>query len=124
MKRRPRPLFERHHEPMLPRRDFIRRLFAGVAWASAFIGVSLAIGVVGYHVLDDLPWVDALLNASMILGGMGPVDTLKTDAAKLFASAYALYSGVMLITSIGVVIAPIVHRFLHHFHLQTEDDDA
>jgi len=82
------------------------------------VGVALSIGVVGYRVTAGLPWIDALLNASMILGGMGPVDSLKTAPAKLFSSAYALFSGVVFISSIGVFIAPVVHRFFHKFHLE------
>jgi hypothetical protein len=84
----------------------------------ALVGCALSIGVVGYHWIAGLPWIDALLNASMILGGMGPVDALHSDGAKLFASAYALFSGVVFISAIGVFVAPAVHRFLHKFHLE------
>ena len=78
---------------------------------------SLTIGVCGYHYLGGLPWIDSILNASMILGGMGPVDTLKTSGAKLFASLYALYSGLALIAVMGIMLTPIIHRFLHKFHI-------
>jgi hypothetical protein len=84
---------------------------------------SLAIGMVGYHVFLSLPWIDSLLNASMILTGMGPVDRAETVGAKLFASVYAIFSGVMFLTSVGVLIAPIVHRFMHRFHLETEEEE-
>jgi hypothetical protein len=80
-------------------------------------------GVLGYHHFAGLPWVDALLNASMILGGMGPVDLLTTRRAKLFASAYALFSGVILLASVAVMIAPLVHRFLHRYHLDLDEED-
>ena len=80
-------------------------------------------GVVGYRILGGLPWVDALLNASMILGGMGPVDALHTDAAKIFASLYALFSGIVFIGVMGIVLAPFVHRSLHKFHLDEKDVD-
>lgn len=79
--------------------------------------VSLAVGMCGYHFLEKLPWIDALLNASMILGGMGPVDPVKTDAGKIFASFYALYSGLAIISVAGLLLAPVVHRFLHKFHV-------
>jgi hypothetical protein len=87
----------------------------------AVVLVSLAVGVCGYHYLDSLPWVDSLLNASMILGGMGPVDPLKTTAGKIFASAYALYSGLALIAVVGLLLAPIIHRVMHVFHMEYEE---
>jgi len=79
---------------------------------------ALGIGVVGYHLIAGLPWIDSLLNASMILGGMGPVDPLHTDAAKLFASFYALFSGLMFIGIASVLVAPFVHRLLHRIHYE------
>jgi hypothetical protein len=78
---------------------------------------SLGIGMAGYHFLESLSWLDSLLNASMILGGMGPVNPLQTAAGKIFASFYALYSGVVLLAAVGILVAPIFHRFLHRFHL-------
>ncbi len=108
--------FERLHEKLLPRRLFLWRLARWTALAGAVILGSLAIGVCGYHYLDSLPWIDSLLNASMILGGMGPVDPMKTDAAKIFASIYALYSGLALIAVVGLLLAPVIHRLLHKFH--------
>jgi hypothetical protein len=87
------------------------------------IVISLAIGMAGYHWLCGLDsWADCLLNASMILGGMGPVDTLHSDAGKVFASLYALYSGIMLLASVGVMLSPVLHRILHRFHLESEAD--
>jgi hypothetical protein len=83
---------------------------------------SLAIGVLGYHFFESLPWVDSLLNASMILGGMGPVDTLRTSSGKIFASFYALYCGIILLASVGVLAAPLYHRVLHRFHLELEGE--
>lgn len=93
-----------------------------VGFASTVLIFSLAIGSVGYHYFCDLPWVDALLNASMILTGMGPVEQVKTTSAKLFAIAYALYSGVAFLTIMAVLLAPIAHRFMHQFHLEEESD--
>ena len=107
--------------PLAPRHLYFRRLIGNSIVAGVLIVGSLAIGVVGYHRLVGLGWIDALLNASMILGGMGPVDPVHTTGGKLFASFYALYSGVMLLTSVSVVSAPILHRFLHRFHLEDED---
>ena len=92
--------------------------------AIAIVAVSLFIGVCGYHFLEGLPWIDSLLNASMILGGMGPVDPLHTKAGKLFASFYALYSGLAIISVAGLLIAPIAHRLLHHFHLEQPRDSG
>jgi hypothetical protein len=109
--------FENHHEKLLPRSQFFWRFARWAAVAAAVILGSLAIGVCGYHYLDGLPWIDSLLNASMILGGMGPVDTLKTNAGKIFASLYALYSGLALIAVMGIMLTPIIHRFLHKFHI-------
>ena len=83
----------------------------------ALLMFSLGIGMTGYHFLESLSWLDSLLNASMILGGMGPVNPLQTAAGKIFASFYALYSGVVLLAAVGILVAPIFHRFLHRFHL-------
>jgi len=88
--------------------------------AAVIILASLGLGMAGYHFLEGLPWLDAFLNASMILSGMGPVATIQTAGGKLFAGCYALFSGLAFITSIGVVFAPVFHRFLHKFHLEAE----
>ena len=87
------------------------------------IAVSLALGSAGYHFLDGLGWVDSFLNASMILGGMGPVDPLRSTSAKLFASFYALYAGFVLLISVGIIVAPVFHRLLHRFHLEEESGE-
>jgi hypothetical protein len=91
--------------------------------ASAVLMVGLGIGVLGYHRIAHLDWVDALLNASMILTGMGPVAVLTTDASKVFASAYALFSGIVFLTATGIVLGPVVHRVLHRFHLEDDEGD-
>ena len=85
------------------------------------VAVALSIGVAGYHFIAGLAWIDALLNASMILTGMGPVDVLRSNAAKVFASLYALFSGVVFISLMGLLLSPIAHRVLHKFHLSDED---
>ena len=87
------------------------------------LSVSLLMGVLGYHFFNNLPYVDAFMNASMILGGMGPVDPLISDAAKIFAGVYALYSGIAFLTSFAILIAPVYHRFLHKFHLEEKEDE-
>lgn len=118
---RPRFLkFEHKSQPLVPFARFVIRLLLAGALAAGILFVSLGIGVVGYHYFENLPWIDSLLNASMILGGMGPVDQLHTSAGKLFASAYALFSGVVFLTVSAVLFGPVVHRLLHRFHLDRE----
>ena len=116
MKRSPR--LERKHEKLAPLSVFAKRVAAAVGVACCVIAVVLFIGVAGYHWLAGLGWVDALLEASMILGGMGPVNPIQTTTAKLFASAYALFSGLVFIGIMGIVLAPVVHRALHKFHVE------
>ena len=113
--------FEHHRQPLADRRLFARRVLRYLALSSAIILSSLAIGVIGYHYTEGLPWLDSLLNASMILGGMGPVDVVRTSAGKWFASFYALFSGMVLLVAAGVLIAPVFHRFLHRFHLEIDE---
>ena len=113
--------FERRHDQLAPRTVFFKRVAASLFLALGLIAFALAIGIIGYHSLAGLGWVDSLLEASMILGGMGPINTLPDDTAKVFASLYALFSGLMFIGIMGVVLSPIVHRFLHKFHVDEED---
>ncbi len=115
-------MYEHKNEPLLPRAKFYLRMAYHLAFALGMVIVSLAIGVVGYHYLEGLSWVDLLLNSAMLLGGMGPVNPLQTTAGKLFASFYALFSGMIFLVIFGVLIAPVFHRFLHRFHLELEDD--
>ncbi len=110
-------MYEHRYEPLLPRAQFLARLAVQALVAGGIIAGSLAIGVLGYHYLEGLTWVDSILNASMILGGMGPVDTLHTTAGKLFASAYALFSGMIFLVAAGLLFLPVLHRILHRFHL-------
>ena len=107
-------------KPLPPRPQFLRRLIQSALAGLGVVVGSLAVGMLGYHGLEGLPWLDAFLNASMILAGMGPVDTLRTTGGKLFAGCYAIYSGIALLTSVGLMFAPLVHRFLHRFHLETQ----
>ena len=116
--------FEHHNQALLPRGKFMARMSRNAAFATAIITISLAAGAVGYHVFAGLSWVDCILNASMILTGMGPIASMKTDGAKLFASAYAVFSGVAFLTTVGVLFAPVAHRFLHRFHLDDENEQS
>ena len=113
--------FEAKHHPVLPWSRFVKRMGKSVALASGIAGASLLTGMCGYHFLEDLTWIDAFLNAAMILGGMGPVDQMKTDGGKLFAGCYALYSGLVLIASAGIILAPLMHRILHTFHAELNE---
>jgi hypothetical protein len=116
---------ERRHEPLLPYGAFVRRMARSALVGVAIILASLAIGVVGYRWSGHLSWTDSLYNAAMILGGMGPVDDRGLGippAEKWFASAYALFAGMALLVIVGVMFAPLFHRFLHHFHLVGDDE--
>jgi len=114
---------EHRRQALLPWKQFRRRVLNYGTIAAGLITVSLGIGILGYRFFGHLPWIDALLNASMILTGMGPVNPMTTVAGKLFASAYAIFSGVAFLTSFGVLVAPIFHRFLHRFHLEMGKDE-
>ena len=116
-------MYEHHSEPLLPKAQFIRRLVVHGLAAGGVIALSLAAGIFGYHFLEGLPWLDALLNASMILGGMGPVAALHSTAGKLFASFYSLFAGIGFLVIAGILVAPIAHRFLHRLHLDGDEED-
>jgi hypothetical protein len=111
-------------KPLAPLSVFARRMLASTAVGSGLVVVSLAVGMAGYHSYEGLPWIDAFLNASMILSGMGPLLQPVTTGGKLFAGTYALYSGLAVLVIAGVMFGPVVHRFLHRFHLEAEDDDG
>lgn len=113
-------MFERRHEPLLPLRAFFWRVARSLALSLAIVAFALGAGVLGYHNLAGFAWVDSLLNASMILSGMGPVGDFKNDAGKVFASFYALFSGLAFITVAGIIVTPVAHRLLHWFHLEEE----
>ena len=111
---------ERRRQPLLSRAAFAKRLAASVGLVAVLIGLSLLAGMAGYWYFERMSWIDAFANAAMILSGMGPLNELRTPGGKLFAGMYALYSGLAIIVATGVILAPILHRVLHHFHL----DDA
>jgi len=114
-------MYEDRCSPPLPRRTFFLRMAGHFAVASGLILFSLGGGMVGYAHYEHLGWCDAFLNASMLLGGMGPVETPATRGGKLFAGFYALYAGLVFLVAVGIVLAPLLHRLMHKFHW---DDDA
>ncbi|MCJ7571345.1 MAG: hypothetical protein MUO82_05670 [Candidatus Thermoplasmatota archaeon] len=112
--------FEKRNEKLIPRSKFFLRLVKYFFIALGIIAISLLIGIFGYKQFEGMSLVDAFLNSAMLMGGMGQIDTLHTEVGKVFAGAYALYCGFVVIISIGVFLVPIFHRFLHHFHLEGE----
>jgi hypothetical protein len=111
-------MYEHRREPVLGRQQFLQRITRHGSVGLAVIVFSLALGTAGYHSFAQLGWIDAFLNASMILTGMGPVDAMTSRGAKLFASLYALYSGIVFIATTGILLAPFLHRLLHHLHAE------
>lgn len=116
-------MLEHHRKPLITRRAFLSRQLRYLGFSVIILLVSISIGIAGYHFLGNLPWIDSFLNASMILTGMGPVDHLDTTEGKLFASFYALFSGVAFLTFVGVLFAPVYHRFLHRFHFADDEEN-
>lgn len=113
--------YETKHHPVLSRKEFAKRMLRSFGIALGLILLSLFVGMCGYHFLEDLPWTDAFVNAAMILSGMGPVDAMKTSEGKVFAGCFALYSGLLVIISAGVLLAPALHRMLHKFHAEADE---
>ena len=113
--------FERRSDKLAPVSIYVQRIAVSLALAFVLILVALSVGIVGYHLIAGFNFVDSLLEASMILGGMGPVSPLTTPGAKIFAACYALFSGLVFIGIMGVTLSPILHRMLHHFHVDDED---
>jgi hypothetical protein len=109
-------MYEHKTQPLLPRRLFYRRLAASASIGLLFIVGSLVAGMIGYHALEGLSWVDSFLNASMLLGGQGPLDHPRNDPGKIFEGLYALYCGLAVLSAAGIMFAPVVHRFLHRIH--------
>lgn len=113
-------MYERRSQRPLSKHHFARRFVLHGLVATALVAVSLLAGMIGYHMTEGLGWLDAFLNASMLLGGMGPIDIPKTDGGRLFAGLYALYAGLIFLLAAGVMIAPVFHRMLHIFHWQED----
>lgn len=116
--------FKKPHPKLLPRREFYHRLTRSFIVGCALILFSLGIGMAGYHWIGGLSWIDAFLDAAMILSGMGPLSQLHSDAAKLFAGIYAIYCGITLLGTTAVIFAPVIHRALHRFHLEDTSLDT
>jgi hypothetical protein len=111
-------MYERHNQPLISRKAFTRRLGLHFLVSMGLLVVSLGIGILGYRIFENLSWLDSLLNASMILGGMGEVAPLMTAGGKVFASLYALFSGMIFLVIAGILVAPVAHRILHRMHLE------
>ena len=116
-------MFEHRGRPLLSRREYLQRVAKSVLAGAGMLLVSLLAGMAGYHFFENLSWLDAYVNAAMILSGMGPLANPQTPMGKFFAGSYALYSGLLLVSVAAVMFAPVVHRFLHKFHLQVREDD-
>lgn len=115
-------MYEHKNQPLLSRKLFTKRMLKHLAAAGAIIAFSLGLGILGYKFIARLTWIDALLNAAMILAGEGPVHNMTTPIEKVFASAYALYSGVIFVASIGIVLTPIAHRIIHRIQIDERRD--
>ena len=113
-------MYEPKTRSPIPAPHFIKRVLRHALAAVALLLVSLALGMSGYEYFEGLPWRDAFVNAAMLMGGMGPVDALRTDGGKVFAGLYALYAGLVFLVASGLVFAPIVHRVLHRFHWERD----
>jgi hypothetical protein len=114
--------FERRKDKLAPFSIYVQRIAASLAIAIGLMLIALAVGIVGYHLIAGFNFVDSLLEASMILGGMGPVRELPNDASKMFASIYALFSGVIFIALMGIILSPVAHRVMHKFHIDETDE--
>jgi hypothetical protein len=114
--------FERRGQPLASRRKFVARMFVAIGLWMVLTIIGLAIGIAGYAAFEGMSFVDAYVNAAMILSGMGPVGELKTTAGKIFAGSYAIFSGLIIVIATGFVLAPIFHRILHRFHVETTKD--
>jgi hypothetical protein len=117
-------IYEHYRQPLISRAAFFLRVLLHVSIAVGIVIVSLAIGIIGYHLFEGLSWIDSTVNAAMILGGMGPVNQLYTNAGKLFASFYALFSGIVFLVAVAVMLAPVVHRLLHRFHVEFDSQSS
>jgi hypothetical protein len=113
--------FEHRSKPLLPRSEFIKRMIFFALLSTGSVMFSLLMGIAGYRMFENFSWVDAFVNAAMLMGGMGPVNELHTDAGKIFAGVYSMYCGLVFIIAVSFLIAPVFHRFLHKFHLEMDE---
>jgi hypothetical protein len=113
--------YENSRQPLLARNIYLRRLVYTGLITISILAIWVIIGMIGYHFLDDLPWIDAFVNTGMLVGGMGPINILTNPPAKIFAGFYAILSGVLFLSAFAVMMAPIFHRFIHKFHLETDE---
>ena len=117
-------MYEHHSHPLLTRTQYMRRILSHLGVSGILVAASLGVGTMGYHWLAQKSWIDSFLNASMLLGGMGPVGDIDSVAGKLFASFYALYAGLVFILAGGIVFAPTLHRILHSLHVVVDDEEV
>ena len=117
-------IYEHYRQPLISRTAFFLRILLHVGIAVGIVVASLALGIIGYHIFEGLSWIDSTVNAAMILGGMGPVNQLYTNAGKLFAAFYALFSGIVFLVAVAVMLAPVAHRLLHRFHIEFESEGS
>jgi hypothetical protein len=117
-------IYEGRRRPLAPFPVFMRRFAAHVVVAVLLIAGSLGLGMVGYHHYEHLAWLDAFLNAAMLLGGMGPVESPSSHGGKVFAGLYALYAGLVFLVAVSLMLAPVFHRMLHRFHLEADEGDS
>jgi hypothetical protein len=111
-------MLQEHPPSLMPFNMFLKRFVRNLFFGFILIVLSLLLGMIGYHHFENMSWIDSYVNAAMILSGMGPVSTLQTDAGKIFAGSYALFSGIGLLVIIAIIFAPVVKRFMHKFHLE------
>jgi hypothetical protein len=116
-------LFEHRSQPLLPNHKWRQRILGSLGCAVIIVAVALGVGIIGYHTIGDLPWIDSFLEAAMILGGMGAVAPMHTAAVKIFAGIYALFCGFVVLSTTGVVLAPWLHRMMHQFHVDEDNDE-
>ncbi len=116
-------MFETKQDKIASLSIFIGRLFLNLGVGCILITVCLGFGMWGYHYYEEMPWIDSYVNAAMILSGMGPIQELKTDAGKLFAGSYALFSGIFFLFLMAMLFAPVIHRLYHRFHVKEDDED-
>jgi hypothetical protein len=116
-------MYENKREPLATLSVYYWRIFKNIIIGILILGICLLTGILGYHYIGHIVWIDAIHNASMILSGMGPVANVENTTGKLFSSAYALFSGVVFITNIGFILAPAAHRFFHRLHLDESQEE-